>query len=123
MKLFRVSALFLLAGLASCKNDTNGTIVTLPPLAGLRYINVVPDTSAVDFRIVDAVAYAPDAVNATFRTGGLPQGISSGAFLPLYQPVAAGPHEIRVFLNGGSPAVSSIVLLDTTVTFLEGSNY
>ncbi len=123
MKLIRVSALFLLAGAAACKNDTGGSLITPPPLAGLRYVNVAPDTTAVDFRIVDAVAYAPNQVAATFRTGGLPEGVSTGGFLPLYQAVAAGSHEIRVFLDGTTPAVASIVLLDTTVTFLQGMNY
>lgn len=124
MKLMQVGALLALAGAASaCSSDTNGDVVTLPPLASMRYINLVSDTSAVDIRIVDAVAYAPNTQNATFRSGGFPYGVTLGGNMPTYSPVAAGSHEIRVFLNGGDPATSSTILLDTTFTFAEGFQY
>ncbi len=100
MKLFRVCALLVLVGAVSCKNDTTGSVSVLPPLAGLRYVNISPDTTALDFRIVDAVAYAPNQTAATFRSGGLVDGISTGGALPYYAPVVAGSHQIRVFLDG-----------------------
>ena len=123
MKLFRFGALVLLASAAACKNDTAGTLVTLPPLAGLRYLAVVPDTVALDFRIVDAVAYAPNQTAATFRQGGLQDGISTGGFLPLPMPTAAGTHIIRTFLSSSNPAVASIILREDTVTLNQGVNY
>jgi hypothetical protein len=123
MKLFRVGALFLLAGAAACTNDTAGSIVALPPLAALRYMAVVPDTSALDFRIVDIVAYAPNQTAATFRQGGLQDGISTGGFTPLPQPTAAGTHIIRVFLNSANPTVASTVLREDTVTLAAGVSY
>lgn len=123
MKLFRVCAVLALMGAVSCKNDTTGTISAIPPLAGLRYMNISPDTSAVDFRIVDAVAYAPNQTAAAFRTGGVVDGISLGGATPFYLPVAAGSHEIRVFLNGTTAATASTILLDTTITFLANNNY
>jgi hypothetical protein len=123
MKLFRVGALFLIVGAAACKNDNAGTIVTLPPLAALRYMPIVPDTGALDFRIVDIVAYAPNQTAASFRTGGLQDGISTGGFLPIAAPVAAGTHIIRVFLNGTSPSVASTVLREDTVTLAAGVSY
>jgi hypothetical protein len=123
MKLFRVGALLLLAGAAACKNDTAGSIVALPPLAGLRYMAVVPDTIALDFRIVDIVAYAPNQTAAAFRAGGLQYGVSTGGFTPLPLPAAAGTHIIRVFLNSLNPAVASVILREDTVTLTAGLNY
>lgn len=123
MKLFRVSALFLLVGAAACKNDTAGSIVALPPLAGLRYMAIVPDTGALDFRITDIVAYAPNQTAASFRQGGLQDGISTNGFTPLPMPVAAGTHIITVFLDGTSPSVASTILRADTVTLTAGVNY
>ena len=53
----RLSRLTLLAvpaalALAACNSD-DVTAETRPPLAGVRYINAVPDTSRLDFRMVD----------------------------------------------------------------------
>jgi Domain of unknown function (DUF4397) len=124
MKLLRVGAYLMLAGAAAaCTKDNAGTVVVLDSLAGLRYMNFVADTTAVDFRIVDVVSYAPAQISATFRTGGQLNGISLGGSTPPYSPVAAGTRHIRVFLNGGSPSVSSTILLDTLVTFASGQNY
>ncbi|MFI5208136.1 MAG: hypothetical protein ACHQX4_08965 [Gemmatimonadales bacterium] len=123
MKLFRVGALFLLVGAAACTNDTAGSISALPPLAGLRYMAVVPDTGALDFRIVDIVAYAPNQTAATFRAGGLQDGISTSGFNPLPLATAAGTHIITVFLNSTIPTVASTVLRADTVTLTAGLNY
>lgn len=124
MKLFRVGALFLLAaGAAACSVDNGGSVVVPDSLAALRYMNLVADTGAVDFRIIDIVAWAPNQTAATFRTGGFVDGISLGGNNPVYMPVAAGTRHIRVFLNGGSPSVSSQQLLDTTYTFASNTNY
>ncbi len=124
MKLFKVSALFLLAGAAAaCSHDVSGNLVTPDSLAGLRYVNLVPDVGAIDFRIIDVVSGAPNQVAAAFRTGGSPEGVSTGGFLPLQQPVAAGTRHIRIFLNGNNPTTSSTIVFDTTATFASGKNY
>jgi len=123
MKLLRVGiALLMAAGVAACSKDTSGTLVTQDPLAGLRYVNLVPDTGAVDFRVIDVVENAPDQVAATFRTGGSPSGVAT-TFLPPHAPVLAGTRHIRVFMNGTTAAVASQVVLDTTFTFDQGFNY
>jgi hypothetical protein len=122
MKLFRLCVFVGLLGTAVACKDTGGKLTQLEPLAGLRYVNLVPDTSGVDFRVIDVVSYAPNQVNATFRTGGAPYGLAT-TFLPPHQPVLAGTRHIRVFMYGTTPDVASQVLLDTTYTFLQGSNY
>lgn len=123
MRLFRLFAFSAIAAVTvACANDTDGTPVTPDVLAGLRYVNLVADTGAVDFRVVDIVENAPNQVNAAFRTGGSPQGLTT-TFLPWYQGVEAGTRHIRVFMNSTNPAVASQVVLDTVVTFTAGQNY
>ena len=122
MNLFRVSAVFLLAGaLGACTHDST-FIIAPDSVAGLRYVNLVPDTGAMDFRIIDVVSNAPNQVGATFRTGGAPSGVPT-TLLPPYQAVASGSRHIRVFMNGTTAAVASTVMFDTTFTFASNNNY
>ncbi len=124
MKLFRVSALGLIAAaMTACASyDTDGEILTPDPVGGLRFVNAVADTGALDFRIVDVVSNAPIQVNATFRTGGSVNGVAT-TFMPPYQATLAGTRHVRVFLNSTNPAVASTVVYDTTVTIVAGQNY
>ncbi len=123
MRLLKLCACGVLAvAFAACSRDTSGTIQAPDPVAGLRYINAVPDTGGLDFRVVDIVANAPNTVNATFRTGGAPYGIPT-TYLPPYFAVLAGQREIRVFKNNSNPDTASVVLFDTTFTFTQGLNY
>ena len=123
MKLFRAGfALLIAAGVVACSDNTSGSVSVQDPLAGLRYVNLVPDTGAVDFRVIDVVINAPNQVAATFRTGGSPSGVAT-TFLPPHAPVLAGTRHIRVFMNGTTSAVASQVVLDTTYTFDQGFNY
>lgn len=111
------------AVVAACTKDTGGSVTNPTPVAGLRYFNAVSDTGPVDFRVVDIVGYAPNQVQASFRTGGLPSGISTN-FVPPYQAVEAGTRHIRVFLDDTiSIATASTILLDTTFNFVAGGNY
>jgi len=108
--------------LMACHDTKQGVLQPSEPVAYLRYVNVVPDTGAVDFRIIDIVGDAPSAGAATFRTGGQPGGIPTN-FLPPHQPVAVGARHIRVFPSSSDPLVTSNWLLDTTVTFDAGAYY
>ncbi len=124
MRLFRLSAFALIAAAATgCAGEPGGTLVTPDPVAGLRYVNLVADTGAMDFRVIDIVGDAPNQVQATFRTGGLPYGAASAGQLPLHQAVRAGTRSIRVFMNGTTPAVASTIMFDTTFTFEANNNY
>lgn len=123
MRLLRLCAFGVIAAAAvACSNDTDGEVVTPDVLAGLRYVNLVADTGSLDFRVIDIVENAPNQVNATFRTGGAPQGFTT-TILPWYQGVEAGARHIRVFRNSTDPAVASQVVFDTTYTFVAGQNY
>jgi len=124
MTWFRIGlACVVSVALAACHKTEQGVLQPMVPLAGLRYVNLLSDTSAVDFRIVNFIGDAPNAGAASFRTGGSPNGISNN-YLPPHWPVEAGRDvQIRVFMNGLDPAVSSLVVLDTTVQFAENVNY
>lgn len=109
--------------LVACSEVKQGVLQPQGPLAGLRYVNLVNDTSGVDFRIINFVGDAPNAGAATFRTGGAPYGVSTN-FLPPHWPVEANRDvNIRVFMNDTLAALVSQVVFDTTCTFAEGVNY
>ena len=123
MNLMRVGAMVsIVAALAACKHEGGPFTSVTPPTAGLRYINLMPDRAAVDFRIVDAITFAPSAFAASFRTGGSPNGVTT-AFLPAYSPVLTGSHRIRMFWNSTNPDTAQMVLLDTAITFAVNVNY
>jgi hypothetical protein len=119
----QVSVLQVLGlSVAGCSKDSDGELITPDLVAGLRYVNVVPDTGAMDIRVIDIVGNAPNTVNATFRTSGQPFGITTTS-LPLHTAVLAGSRQIRAFMTGTTIAIASTVMLDTTVTFEAGKNY
>ncbi len=123
MKLMRVgAAIFIVAALVACKHEGGPFSSTTPPVAGFRYVNLMPDRGAVDFRIVDAITFAPSAFGATFRTGGSPNGIAT-AVLPNYSPALAGTHVIRVFWTSTNPDTAQMVVLQDTVTLSANVNY
>lgn len=116
-------AVAVVLALGACREVEQGVLQPIAPLAGLRYVNLVNDTSAVDFRIINFIGDAPSAGAAPFRTGGAPFGVSTN-FLPPHWPVEAGREvHVRVFMNGTTPAIASQVVFDTTCTFTEGTNY
>ena len=82
MNVFRVCAAAVISlSVAGCiSHDVDGTGITPDAIAALRYVNLVPDTGALTFRIVDVINNAPSSIGATFRTGGNPYG--SGTTLP-----------------------------------------
>jgi hypothetical protein len=109
--------------LMACQKTEQGVLQPIPPLAGLRYVNLVNDTGALDFRVINFIGDAPSAGAATFRTGGAPYGISTN-FLPPHLPVEAGREvHIRVFMDDTLPQYASQVVFDTTCTFTASKNY
>jgi len=99
------------AALAACGED-NG-VGAAPPIAGVRFINAVADTGAMDFRVVDIVGDAPQFLDNTYRTA------------TSYQAVEAGDRHLRVFLTPSRTDTfyTPPVMWDTTFTFTEGVNY
>jgi uncharacterized protein DUF4397 len=124
MNLFKVCGTGLLAAVAAgCwSHDTGGFVPTPDAVAGLRYINLVSDTFALNFRVVDVINNAPNSINAVFRTGGNPYGVTT-AFLPPYMPVDAGTRHIKVFLYSTVDTIATQVVLDTNYTFVVNTNY
>lgn len=123
MNLMRVgTAVVVAVALAACKHD-GGPFPTAPiPTAGFRYVNLMPDQAAVNFRIVDAVALATSAFGATFRTGGSPNGVTT-VFMPPHLATAAGDHVITVFWTSTNPDTAQRVVLVDTVSLAAGINY
>jgi len=117
MKVYRLLPVALLALFAGCSGDSVSTFVTPTPHAAVRWVNAVPDTIAMDYRIVDVVTNANEASVAYRGTSGA------------YRSVQPGQHHIRVFpastvaaaCNG--PSVVGQVLLDTTATFTVNHYY
>jgi len=121
-RVWRLLAWGVVAGTLSACHDTTATPTVQEPLAGLRYVNAVSDTGALDIRIVDIVGDAPATFAATFRTGGSPIGGAAQASPP-YQQVAAGLRHIKVFNSSSDPAIAQQVHLDTTFNFEADRNY
>lgn len=100
------------ASLVACERNTEGTPFEPDPLAALRFINAVPDTMALDYRIVDIVTNA-GMFDAAFR--------GNQAF---YTPIlATGERTIRVFLSSTDVTIAQTVVGETKFTFAEGKNY
>lgn len=90
------------------------------PTAGIRFVNAVPDTGAVDFRPVDIVE------NSTFY------GVAfRSTTLLFYKNARAGSRHFRIFQSLTSStlpaaqqqAIASKVLVDTVVTLEAGKRY
>ncbi len=102
-----------LLGLAACSDDSGVTNGGPPPPAALvRFINTVTDTGTVDLRFVDKVESLPTMQGVAFRGG-------SG----LFQRVEPGNRNARVFPTSTNAALTSIQLVDTTVTLVADNRY
>lgn len=100
----------VLSAIAAC-NDDEITNSNPPPLAGVRFINAMADTGAVDIRMIDQVPWSALALSLAFRSG------------TEHQPTEAKTRRIRVFPTSTNPAVTSAFMLDTTITFAANQNY
>jgi hypothetical protein len=118
MRPVRLVTLFVpLLGLAAaaCSED-EVTVESRPPLAGVRYINAVPDTGRLDFKMVDQLEYS---ANSNSGTGGL--AFREGTE---YFPTEAKARHIKVF-SLADTLITTVqqVLVDTTITFEANKNY
>lgn len=112
MRFSRLGALCAtIALVAACSGEDISNPDT-PPLAGVRFINALADTSAVDVRMVDQVEWTAYANALNFR-----QGIE-------HMPTEAKARHIRVFsFASRDVGVVQQVLADTTITFTANSKY
>jgi len=120
---YKLSLVCLAAGAASAC-ATPDTIVKTEdiPTAGVRFINAVPDTNAMDFRFVDIVE-SNAHYNIGFRNGPSTVGGVTGSAQIEYKNARAGSRHFRIFLSDPNQAVASTVLQDQTVTLEAGKLY
>lgn len=111
-RILQLAVLCLGAGvLTACSPDTVVETEDIPT-AGIRFVNAVPDTIAVDFRPVDIVE------NSTFY------GVAfRSTTLLLYKNARAGSRHFRIFQSGTTPEIATVVVKDTTVTLEAGKRY
>jgi uncharacterized protein DUF4397 len=111
MRLTRLTTLFVAAiAIAGCSSDKI-TSTSFPPLAGVRWINAVPDTGAIDVRAIDQIEFSP-VVNALAYTKGTE-----------HQPIEAKARHFRAFITSTNPAITSNPIVDTTITFAANQRY
>lgn len=107
MRLSRLVTLLIgVAAVAGCGNNDKITEPKLPPLAGVRFINALSDTGAVDIRAIDQVEWSPVANQLAYRAG------------TQHQPTEAGVRRFRVFPNSTNAAIASQILYDGQVTIV-----
>ncbi|MDP9206872.1 MAG: DUF4397 domain-containing protein [Gemmatimonadota bacterium] len=111
MRLSRLVALFVaVVAIAGCGSD-KVTDPSFPALAGVRFINAVNDTSALDFRAIDQVQFSPVANALAYR------GATE------YQPTEAKDRHFRVFVTSQNQAIASNPIDDETITFAADGRY
>jgi hypothetical protein len=117
MRFTRMSmAAIAVAGLTACGSDVVTKEITPDPFSSIRWVNAVPDTVAMDYRIVDYPSNASEP-SLAFRS-------SSGN----WRNLPPGAHHIKVFFTnttaaGQDVSVVSQVFVDTTLTFEQGKKY
>jgi hypothetical protein len=122
-RILKLSVLCLATvAVSACKPDEVIQTENIPT-AGVRFINAVPDTQAMDFRFVDIVES-----NAHFRVGFRNNPVTSAGVTAStqvqYKGARAGSaRRFRIFYNDTLQAVASTVLKDSTLNLTAGSNY
>ena len=117
MRFMRVlMGVIAVVGITACKDDPVTREVAPEPFSSIRWVNAVPDTVAMDYRIVDYPSNASEP-NLAFRA-------SSGN----WRNLPPGAHHIKVFFTnttaaGTDVSVVSQVFVDTTLTFEQGKKY
>lgn len=119
-RLFRLSALALALGASTaCRPETIIETEDIPT-AGIRFVNAVPDTFALDFRPVDIVE------NTHFYSVGF-----RSTTLLYYKNARAGQRQFKIFLANPSltapaaeqQAIASTVVDELNLTLEAGKNY
>lgn len=114
-RIYEIPLLFLAAaGLAACSLDQVVETENIPT-AGVRFINGVPDTQALDFRFVDRVENSAHW-NTAFRNDPITTACVTGSVDVQYKNTRAGQRHFRIFLSDTLQERASTVVKDTTVT-------
>lgn len=120
----RISSLPLLclaAGITAC--DVERVVETQDlPMAGVRFINAVPDTGSMVFRFVDIpennVHWDMPFRNNVVTTSSVPASTKLQ-----YKASQSGERQFRIFMYGTTIDVASTVVHDGTFDFEAGRNY
>lgn len=108
----------------ACKPDE---VIVTPdvPVAGIRFINAVPDSSGafgLDFRFTDLVenssAFRIPFRNNIVTTAGVPASTEIQ-----FKPAQAGSRRVAIFLNDTLQSLAQVKLRDTTINLVAGKLY
>jgi hypothetical protein len=122
-RFLQLSAVCLVMGVVSACATPEQIVVTEDiPTAGVRFINAVPDTNAMDLRFVDIVES-----NAHYKIGfrnnpTTTSGVTASTQIE-YKNTRAGSRHFRIFLSDTLQSIATFVLKDTTVTLEAGKLY
>jgi len=126
MRRIFLSTLGVLACVASACQPDRVVSTQTDPVAGVRFINAVPDTGAaygLDFRFVDVVENSA-AYRTTFRNTPSTSGAVTAAAQIQYKPAKAGARRFHIFLSDSLLAAAQTVLVpDSTANLEAGHNY
>ena len=114
-RIFQLSVLCLAAGVVVACAPEKVIQTDTPLTAGVRFLNVVPDTAGafgMDFRPVDIVE------NSTFYAVGF-----RSTTLFFYKNALPGLRHFKVFLDDSLASVASTVMADTTINLEAGKRY
>jgi hypothetical protein len=99
--------------LGACDDDGVSGPGNTGPTAAVRFMNLVRDTGAVNFRFVDDVENLPSFLGVGVRgTSGVYQGVRSGSGRPA-----------RLFPNATNVALAKVMLKDTTLNIAANNRY
>lgn len=121
-RIHKLAVLGLAAGLVGACSPDQVVETEDIPTAGVRFINAVPDTGAMDFRFVDIVE-SNAHFNIAFRNGASTSGGVTASPQIEYKNTRAGRRNFRIFMYGTTPALASTVVKDTTVDIQAGKLY
>ena len=121
-RMIRLSVLCIAVSACSASSPDKVTSTPDIPTSGVRFINAVPDTNAMDFRFVDIIEN-----NAQYRIPFRNNPVTSAGITAStqieFKNTKAGQRNFRIFLSDTLQSVASTVLKDTTVTIAAGKYY
>lgn len=120
-RIFSLSLLGLAAGITAC--DVERVVETQQvPMAGVRFINAVPDTGSMDFRFVD-IPESNAHWDMPFRNNVVTTSSVPASTKLQYKAARAGERDFRIFMYGTTIEVASTVVHEGSFTFEAGKNY
>jgi hypothetical protein len=121
-RISRLMMLCLALGGANACNPEQIIDTPIVPTAGIRFINAVPDTGAMDFRFVDVPENSAHWGQA-FRNNPVITSEVPTSQAVQFKPARAGSRHFKIFMNSTNPVVAQRVVKDTTVQLEADHNY